>query len=53
MNDSEEARRADQALKETIIQQGIIRFLCIDNWTAPTIDGISPTGDENTPRQQW
>jgi hypothetical protein len=26
MNDSEEARRADRALEETIIQQGIIRF---------------------------
>jgi hypothetical protein len=23
------------------------------NSMAPTIDGISPTGDENTPRQQW
>jgi predicted ATPase len=32
MNDSEEARRADQPLKETIIQQGIIIFLCIDKW---------------------
>jgi hypothetical protein len=26
MNDSEEARRADRALEETIIQQGIIIF---------------------------
>jgi hypothetical protein len=31
MNDSEEARRADQPLEETLIQQGIIIFLCIDN----------------------